>query len=93
MRVRALKKGYYDLQRRHEGEEFDIHDTETVDLKTGEPVFVSAESLFSSKWMEKIPDAPAPLKGQRKPVKKAEPVAEVAAEAAASESTGDANVL
>lgn len=65
MKVRATKLGYYDLKRRKEGEVFEISDTTTFDEKKDKDVDVSAESLFSPKWMEKV-DEDIPVQRHKK---------------------------
>jgi hypothetical protein len=63
MRVRATKMGYYGLQRRREGDVFELVPVKTV--KDKKPVVITPEQQFSELWMEKV-DADA------KPSKKKE---------------------
>lgn len=53
MKVRATQTGYYNLERRREGDEFVLSPIEGKNHK-GEKVVFTPEQQFAPSWMEKV---------------------------------------
>lgn len=76
MRVRAIQLGYYGMQRREEGEVFELKPTKALNKKTGLMEVVSVEQQFSNKWMERVTEESKTRRGVKPQEKSEEPVVE-----------------
>jgi len=56
MKVRALKTGYFNNQRKKEGEVFEL--TPLLRIVNGKKTIIAGEKRFSNIWMEKIEERP-----------------------------------
>lgn len=54
VRVRVTQLGFDGMQRRREGEVFNLVDKERIDPKTKKRTIVTGEDQFSAQWMEPV---------------------------------------